>query len=44
VFEQLAEVPGDREASVLWCYCHRGDVPVPVVVVAFRLANDWFET
>lgn len=43
VFEQLAEVAGDREASVLWCYCHRGDVAVPVGIVTFRLANDCFE-
>lgn len=39
-FEQFAEVTGDREASVLWCYCHRGDVAMPVGIVAFRLAND----
>lgn len=43
VFEQLAEVAGDREPSVLWCYCHRGDVAVPVGIVTFRLANDCFE-
>ncbi len=39
-FEEFAEVPSDREASVLRCYRHRGDVAMPVGIVAFRLAND----